>query len=314
MKGLVLLLVSGILAVPLYLSPSLSSWMAAPSNLLIALTLFSFPHFGASYFLFYRESALLRRHPLIAWFLPGFLIFALFVCAQESAKGSWVLLEMAYLLLHWHFAKQAFGVSLWLQKRDSYPSLYRDFSLAASLAIALQGFLESQSSPTVLNVFKSQMESFYWRSDFLEWSRWGMWALVGLFFAYAVFHILKKFSWIRVFSLLPVLSLILWFQYRHSSGAYLALIPVLHGLQYYPFVVKTMRDFKKSNILWIVPFVILILSSLLVFVGLPRALGAQSFEYLTGAGILFVFLNVHHFFVDAVLWKSRHSQVVHDGF
>lgn len=307
MKSLIFISVSGLVAVPLLLFPKLTEFLATPTFFLVLMLAFSFPHFMSSYLIFYKDAQLRRKHVLIAWVLPLSLLVGLVLSGQWSETGVFWLLQGAYLLLHWHFAKQAYGVALWFQRKNSFPVLYRELCLAACLGIGFQGFLESQSAPTVLNVFKAQLPSFYLRSEVIEMGRVLMYLLVVIYLIYFLYHIVKQFTWRRVFSLLPVLSLFLWFQYRSFPGTYLLLIPVLHGLQYLPFALKALgTSFLKVVGVWAFAGV--------VFGMGPSLLGPLSLKFITFAGVLFVFLNVHHFFVDTVLWKSKTNDLVRDGF
>jgi hypothetical protein len=48
-----------------------------------------------------------------------------------------------------------------------------------------------------------------------------------------------------------------------------------------------------------------ILGGILLFIGLPAAFSWLPLPLMTTAGILAAAVNIHHFFVDGVIWKLR---------
>lgn len=112
----------------------------------------------------------------------------------------------------------------------------------------------------------------------------------------------------------PWVTFFLWFSLANFSGAFfIVLVPFFHSLQYFAFVhrvervkaVEEKQDFRKKAV---VAYLGLVLAGYLGFEFIPRMLTSllqnpaeHSLSFFPIAAL--VFINIHHFFLDRVLWK-----------
>jgi hypothetical protein len=98
---------------------------------------------------------------------------------------------------------------------------------------------------------------------------------------------------------IPWLALVLWYTSPVFLKQYFYLVPVMHGLQFFPFYLDRRPEIKT---LWRLASLVAI--SLLVVFAAPNLMpGATGF-----AAVLFA-LNLHHFAMERVTWRNNHSVV-----
>ena len=116
--------------------------------------------------------------------------------------------------------------------------------------------------------------------------------------------------------LLPALTHFIWFVPGASLKSFWIVIPFFHSIQYLLIalvmqlkvkidVVGGERSWRRigaearrwgsRNIL----------GGILLFIGLPAAFSWLPLPLMTTAAILAAAVNIHHFFVDGVIWKLR---------
>jgi hypothetical protein len=111
-----------------------------------------------------------------------------------------------------------------------------------------------------------------------------------------------------------VLALASWTDPALGGPSVLALLPVFHGAQYlaFPMRVTWKRLVAETRaqtwIRFLTLWALLIGVGYALFRGLPAALTAWSTE-TPWAAVALITLNVHHYFVDSVLWRFRAPEV-----
>lgn len=270
------------------------------------LILFSYPHFIASYFWFYKNESLRQESRFVGLYLPAIIVLILvLVFTLQISTLQQALLICGWILLFWHFAKQSYGCSVFLGK-SGFPQVSKSLLLNSYLCLAGFGFLNIQRQDAQILLFKSYVKVF----KVPEYFSLALLVFAWLLFAGFVWSYLKHSeSKKRLFYIvIPWIANLMWFSWW-AIESFFALIPIFHALQYWPFVLQGIsrlqqqtKDFARAT------FGIFALSTLF-FVGIPYfmiqwwpSLGAT---LVTG---IFIFLNLHHFFIDSVGWRlSRES-------
>jgi hypothetical protein len=107
-----------------------------------------------------------------------------------------------------------------------------------------------------------------------------------------------------------------WIPILRQQEFYFLIVPFFHSLQYLPFAFK-METFKNQNLNpWRQVFFLasLILVGVATFELIPEALDKVLRTDVNELPMFFtiafvVFINVHHFFIDSVIWRSDQRDV-----
>ena len=270
------------------------------------LILFSYPHFIASYFWFYKNDTLRSENRFVGKYLP--LMIVLLLILFFSLQVSFLLQAMliaAWILLFWHFAKQSFGCSVYLSE-SLLPQNSKSYLLYSYLCLAGFGFLNIQRHEAKILLFKSYVRVFKVPEVFAL-------SLLALAWLLFLLFVLSSFKKVNVKNLLvvsvPWVANLMWFSWW-SIESFFVLIPIFHAIQYAPFVLqgvyKLQADMKQFRIAMLSIFVF----SLFFFVGIPFVINMTA-PRLSEALVtsVFVFLNLHHFFIDSVGWKLSKESI-----
>jgi hypothetical protein len=301
------------------------------------------PHFSVTYLLFYeraRERALGGELPLlqrVRYVVAGFVVPAALVAwagialAQRSAHGLGLLVQLMFLLVGWHYVKQGFGVMTVLAARRGVRWLPRE--RLALLAHAYAGWAYAWASPFDPGKEVEEKGVVY---TTLAHPRGLEGFTHALFLATAVVVVaLLAQKWRRE-GRLPILaplvayvcSIWVWSVYSSADPLLVYAIPALHSVQYLYFVglLKGGEAREREGPPWFersarVRLGLLAVSALglgwVLFHGAPAALDdflVPRASRLTAMGptpyfaALFAVVNIHHYFMDAVIWRRENRQ------
>ena len=120
--------------------------------------------------------------------------------------------------------------------------------------------------------------------------------------------------------LVPMIALLIWHIPLFSDPQFFYILAFFHSLQYFPFVAKVEQTrYKKDNR----PKANI---RLLIFFGIMMLLGFLSFDYVPNSFdqmmnsrnvfnasffmiAFIIFINIHHYFIDNVLWRFKNKEV-----
>jgi hypothetical protein len=303
------------------------------------------PHFAHSYQMFYGSWREIRSdafpsHLRVRWYLAGIylpaaLVLWLAFSAWRWTQGeSWLMassLNLMGALVGWHYVKQGFGMAMMdaaLKKNYWTPEarkamLWNAYAcwLAAWALIntshagsAFWGFfglkLDIPGYAVALACVPA-MATTVWASLAIVNSlarlpyRWGDLPLSGVLAYYVTLYLWTIFSWV--------------------DAAYMLLIPFFHSLQYLTVVWR----YKKNELGCLREAANKTISDLVRFWANGVLLGALGF-WLLPAGIdyvasghlpfissgpalalavFWIFINVHHYLIDNVLWRQGNPKV-----
>jgi hypothetical protein len=233
---------------------------------------------------------------------------------------------LMYLTVGWHYSKQVFGCIMVYARYDEYPisriqrrliqiSLFsvaffnffymsQDGNYASSsrsffniplVSIGLPQVLVPASAVVVALAMLGVLVGVGWQN----YRSFRKWPSANLIVAWVAFHV----WWV------PVLTL---------NEYYLLAIPFFHSLQYLPFAYRLQRqggrDRKRQPVRTSLGLGLLLLSGFAAFEWIPsqldRALETSWYLKTWFFMIAFaVFINIHHFFIDSVVWKFDQADV-----
>ena len=301
------------------------------------------PHFAVTYLLFYRDvkarlfGAQQPRAQRWRYLFAGFiapallLLWATTALWLQSARSLGALTQLMFLLVGWHYVKQGFGVVTVLSARrgQTYTLAQRRIVLAHCFA----GWAYAWSSPFDPGRSVEEKGLIYATFAHPLWleqgTRWVFFAsVVPLLVMLALkWRQERRLAWSPLIGLLC--SVWLWTVYSGLDPLFIYLIPALHSLQYLYFVWLLKRGHANAHegppsfgrpvsvVLgaWAASAVGL---GLVLFHLLPSTLDAALVDAKAARfsdlgptpyfAALFTFVNLHHYFMDFVIWRRENAE------
>ncbi|MGE0753676.1 MAG: hypothetical protein AB7L92_00775 [Alphaproteobacteria bacterium] len=305
------------------------------------------PHFMVSYQLLYdkfpERLQRLRHHRELylrtlaaGVFVPvlmlGYFCYAL--ALHDARLMNWAFTAMM-LIVGWHYTKQAFGVFIMLSavKKVFYPQWQRLFFLVNSYVVWIVYCISALSYNDHYDDYIAQVGGL----DLVPLTLFTLNAdatnIVGGVFVFFALGSLLLAVWDRknpAYSKTGLLGYLSMYYLLLSAALHPMLIlvyPFFHSLQYLLFVYAYRRgeaghklstaqdEMQRSAIRWqVVRSVGLALVLGVVFFFLFPALLEQWFNsqqnlFLPVTAAFIIFINIHHYFIDNVLWRKENEEV-----
>jgi len=228
-----------------------------------------------------------------------------------------------FLSVGWHYSKQVFGSMLVYSRYDSYPlSTSQRLALKICLfSVAFANFFAISSQIKNGYFFLGQQLHFIVLPHFIVGFATVFSILALVYISYSIFYFNYKNFRKRpsLNFLVPLLAFYLWwFPWFVNPLFYLIMVPFFHSLQYLPFahrmLDKSATPTSKQMLKYALQIFFVVIIGFLVFDAIPTKLDEIyktqfhfGCSYFLIAAI--VFLNIHHFFVDNVIWKFDQKEV-----
>jgi hypothetical protein len=283
--------------------------------------LVNFPHFSATVYRLYQNPENLRELPLTSVCLPT-LLFGAVVAALYQPQLIAPYFVMLYLLWSpYHYSGQTVGLTMVYARRAGFRIGPRErialsgfvFSTFVYGLIRMQGVLAHEG---LIDFNGLSVPTFV----FPDWFDRGAQAVmvVGgvLFCGYVLAWCVRERRLLPPIVLLPAATQFVWFVPGPVLPAFWLLIPAFHSLQY--LLIALFVQLERSDriraatsrrralwadaLRWSVANVI---GGVLLFLALPLVFVGFGFPWVTTFGVVWAAVNIHHFFVDGVIWKLR---------
>lgn len=299
------------------------------------------PHFSVTYLLFYRDArrrafdGALPRSFRVRYWIAGAVVPAALVAwaglaiAHHSAQTLGWMVQLMYLTVGWHYAKQGFGVMAVLAARRGVK--VTSIERKAILGHCFAGWAYAWASPAIpAGEFEEKGVVYYALAHprWLEVATGWAFALSTVVLAGALVGTWRRER--RTLPVLPFATLLLtvwsWTVYTTIDPLFRYVIPALHSVQYLYFVWLLRRNearaeegpptFGRPVAVRVAGLALGALAlGWFLFRGaptfldtafghhprrgeLPDALGETPFF-----AAFFVVVNVHHYFMDNVIWR-----------
>jgi hypothetical protein len=141
-------------------------------------------------------------------------------------------------------------------------------------------------------------------------------------FAVVLWHWRKRGGFVPLILLVPVSAQYVWFVWGSRWASFQEFVPFFHSLQYL-LIAWSMQIREKADLKKIDPSVKYVWTESFRWGALNLLGGAALFYFIptllskwTGIssnftmGVFIVGVQIHHFFVDGVIWKLKHKSVV----
>lgn len=287
--------------------------------------------YGVAYFKFdsdiSQSSSILKINDLLA---KTGLAFRLGESSNLGAEIMGLSIWLMYFTVGWHYCKQVFGCMMVYAFYDGYQlsNWQRSLFKWSVISVAFYQFvymaLSMESYASGGSIQDPRFQGFYMTSIglphwMLSWSTFAMiiLAICGvtvLFLNYTKSKQLPSWNF-----LVPWVAFYIWWvPMDNLPEYYLLMVPFFHSLQYLPFALRV-ENAKIKKDRWYnaqVSFRILLLlaAGLLAFEFIPSILDKKLETDIYQSAWFFasafaVFINIHHFFIDSVVWKLKDQEV-----
>lgn len=273
------------------------------AHLPLGLLLLSFPHFIQTYWIWARGIKNWSREWIpLAFPILYVTIFFLIDYFKHPIFSIETLLKVSYLYLLYHFAQQLYGITLWSSMKWGihFSSLRKHLMRMLFLVTAVYSWLEMETRGEVEYLFFHPVSSWKLSSDYLIFGFALVFCLSVIVVFLSFWDFIQKKNLRMIYLLAPLGLSWLWFIPPLNKDLTFYL-PLLHGLQYMPFIFLKTKDLSKSGQL------VLAVASVgigwVFFRWLPFEVSIL--EGTLWPALILSFLNNHHFIIDGRIWKLR---------
>ncbi len=282
----------------------------------------NWPHFSATSYRLYQSKANVQQYPIVALVVP-LLVTAAAVGSFSSPEG--VAPWLVKLFLTWspyHFSGQTLGITLIYARRAG-------FDIGRGQRVAISGFIFATFLVQMASVEAGQgMSEYYgvpvpmlglpiWVAQVL---RVWMYLCGAAFLFFVVRWSVREKRLLPPIVLLPAVTQFVWFVAGSKVGSFNEFVPFFHSVQYL-LIAWLMQLKEKLDSRSLEPSRRYVLSEsarwgLVNFAGgvflfwlLPRISASAGFTLPFASAVVLSAVQIHHFFVDGVIWKLKNPRV-----
>lgn len=288
--------------------------------------LLNWPHFMASYRLLYSSRVQIMRHKWASMAIPALLVcvgaFALAV--PDHQTGTFTVNEkvgtsvqlISHFYLAWHYTGQAWGmVSVFAFLNGNKMDGTERWMIRSGIRFLLLWHVVWGSQA----IGKEFADKIPFDTIFSVLSLIGLVTLVlGIIGFNRIYTRTGKKPSLRMIA--PWAAIYLWYALLYLQPSAIFWVQIFHALQYmiFPIRVELNQHPSKSRSTAnmtraVVYYLILVATGALVFY-LPETLMPDGNDQYNLASLIASAVNIHHYFVDGVIWKIRNPEVQRDLF
>lgn len=303
------------------------------------------PHFSVTYLLFYKDvrnrafGADVPRMQRARFLFAGIVVpvglaaWAFGAIAAGSAQALGWMVQLMYLLVGWHYAKQGFGVMTVLSARRGQTISPRERFVILFHCYA--GWAFAWANPAMPSGEFEERGVVYWAFAHPRWLEIMTGGVLAASMVALAWVLVAR--WRRDRSTLPkgplaclLVTVWLWTIFSSLDPVVRYLVPALHSIQYLYFVWLMRRNEAKANegppnfgrpVAVRVGFLAVTAIALawMLFHGIPgyldgilvaktpRGTEPGPLGEMPFFAAFYVIVNIHHYFMDTVIWRRENT-------
>jgi hypothetical protein len=296
----------------------MSQVYAVSAALLIAV---NWPHFSATVHRLYHSRANIQQYPLTAIAVPLLILGGVWASFVEPDAVAPYFVKLYLIWSPYHFSGQTLGLTLLYARRAGLRFTKGErFVLAAfifaTFIVPLVRFETGRGDRVYYGVNYPTMGLPDWTRVVAE-----SWLAVTAVALVLVLLRLKRGGRpLPLIVLLPALAQFVWFVPGSGLAAFNEFVPMFHSLQYL-FIAWALQLKEKLDVKALAPsrryvlwetfrwLVLNVIGGLLLFETLPLVFQVTGASAAFATGVIFAAVQIHHFFVDGVIWKLKSPAV-----
>lgn len=298
----------------------------SPGVISLAATLawiVNWPHFSATNFRLYHSTSNIAQYPMTAIVIP-ILVLAGVVASLTSPEAIAPFFVKLYSVWSpYHFSGQTLGISLIYARRAGLKIEKPQRTVLSAFIFGTYALLmaRGETGTSGFNYFGVSYPSLglpQWVPDMA--AKW-LWVTGTLIVLYVARWCYQNRRILPPIVLLPAATQFAWFVVGPSIENFSEFVPLFHSLQYlliaWSVQLKEKMDEENLRPSW--GYVLgesarwglaNIAGGALLFYGLPRFFAHFGYDLNLCTAVIFSAIQIHHFFVDGVIWKLKNSRVL----
>ena len=283
----------------------------------------NYPHFAATNYRLYQSKQNVSQYPLTAFVVPPLIVAGM---AASFALPDLVAPYFVKLFLLWsgyHYSGQSVGITCVYARRAG-------FAVGRLERLALSGFVfgtyllavaRSESGAGALNYYGISYPTLRLPQFVTVMAGHWVWMCGLVFLLLVVNWCVANRRVLPPIVLLPAGAQLLWFVVGAGDANFNAFVPFFHSLQYLLIAwslhlkermdtggVEPSRGFvARESLRW---GAVIVAVGAFLFWMLPHTLASSTgLGFQIAAPIVLAGVQIHHFFVDGVIWKLKNPKV-----
>lgn len=282
------------------------------------------PHFMISYEIFYKSFSKkigFNKYSIVGLIIPILLFLLILIGIFYDSKKIFTLLLLSmFFLVGWHYIKQSYGCFIVYSAGNKiyYNKIEQNLIKYSLYPLWIGSFL---------NIFANGKFNNYWGLEYnFSWILNEHTLFINIFsisgilvFLYVMInHYFQKKQLPNLIALTPILIGYIWLSPIFLNDIYFYMIPFFHSLQYFLFSgVYTHNEIKNEQSglkgwikWWGTAFILGALTFEILPTYLDQTFSQKSIitQHIFLISLIF-FINIHHYFIDSVIWKGENEDV-----
>jgi len=289
----------------------------------LLLWVVNWPHFAATSYRLYHRKENLLQYPVTAMLTPVVVLAGMLACFASPGVMAPYWVKLYLIWSPWHFSGQTVGITLLYARRAGLP-------ISGKARLGLSAFVFGSFITQTARFEASPLGARYFGIPYpgLGLPDWvadvtaAMMYVGGAAFLYLVLRDCRADRRrLPAIVLLPALAQWMWFVGGSGQAAFREFVPAFHSLQY--LLIAWSIQMKESldrgghrpsrrfvlgeTLRWAL---VNAAGGALLFWVLPRAFLPAAADLTFATGVVHAGVQIHHFFVDGVIWKLHDPRVV----
>ena len=289
---------------------------------LLLMWVINWPHFSMSTYRLYESREHVRQYPLTAYVIPWIVAGALVLCYVEPKVVAPYFVKIFILWSPYHFSGQTIGVALlyarrcgvrvggW-ERRGLTWFVYGTFLLSS---------IRAEAARDGFDYYGIVYPGFGVPAWAIRATEIGFWTSAVLFAGLIAAWSVRNRRFMPAIVLMAPLAQYVWFVQSIYKPSFQEFVPLFHSLQYI-LIAWSIQLGEKLQLGRLEPSragvagatarwgLVNLVGGVALFYLLPEIGVLAGFDRLFSTGVVFAAVQIHHFFVDGVIWKLRDERV-----
>jgi hypothetical protein len=279
----------------------------------------NYPHFSATVYRLYQSPDNIRQFPVTSLCLPLVLLGSIAASLWQPDLVAPYFVTLFLIWSPYHYSGQTIGITMLYARRGG-------FDIGRWQRLALSGFVYSTF---IVNYTHSRnvepVRRYGMVLPIVHFPAWLDAAMIAVmcvagaaFLYFAIVWIRSQRRMLPPIVLLPAITQFVWFLPGKQTAMFYEFVPLFHSLQYL-YIAWAMQiglrlgratapatrpSITHESLRWMLRNYV---GGLLLFIALPWLLFWVGQPMIVVAGVVAAAVNIHHFFVDGVIWKLRNT-------
>jgi hypothetical protein len=284
----------------------------------------NWPHFSMSTYRLYQNKANVQQYPITAYVIPFVVIGGVFLSFAYPDLVAPYFVKLFVLWSPYHYSGQTLGITLIYAMRSGirFSTWERRALWAFVFGTYFVSTIRAEVSREGYQFYGIKYASFGVPQWLATISEYAMWIALVLFIAMVIFWCYKNKRVIPLIIVLPAATQYLWFVQSIYMPSFQEFVPLFHSLQYILIAwglqlklkldTKNIQPSKRYAVNETTRWLALnIAGGALLFYFLPKIGVVLGYTSLFSIAVVYSAIQIHHFFVDGVIWKLKNQTVSH---